>query len=300
MGGPGYPQPGGPGWYGRFDPADPLISDDYAGWWRRSTAVIKAGWKQLAILQLIAVAPMLVLLGPAQIFADLQQRAADRNAAQDALGSAGVILVGVVVLLGAGIVAGLIYAVGQLATARTVVAVATGGRIGVGEALRSVLHRLPALVGWYLLAGLICVGALLACVLPVFYVAAVFTILPAVVLFERGNAISRCFALFHTDLGAAVGRVATIIGVSIAGAIVFGALSTPITLATTGASAFTASADPSVAAVVLGGLLTSVLDGVYYVLSGVVLTPLIVATYADLRARHEPFSTAYLMSPQVD
>src|SRR3954452_19321812 len=51
---PYFPQPG----------FDPLISPDVTGWWRRSTAIIKAGWMQLAAIQAIGAAVQVVVQVP--------------------------------------------------------------------------------------------------------------------------------------------------------------------------------------------------------------------------------------------
>ena len=38
-------------------------------------------------------------------------------------------------------------------------------------------------------------------------------------------------------------------------------------------------------------VLDAILQGAYYVAAGLVGTPLLVTAYADMRARHEPFTT---------
>jgi hypothetical protein len=55
----------------------------------------------------------------------------------------------------------------------------------------------------------------------------------------------------------------------------------------------------SLMSVTLGGglespnttVLDAILQGAYYVAAGLVGTPLLVTAYADMRARHEPFTT---------
>lgn len=289
--GPGQP-PGSP----RFDPADPLVSHDYAGWWQRGTAVVKAGWRPLALLQVITVVPTMLLLIPAQIFTVLEQRAVSREAVSGGTPQLGPLLTAVGILVLTLLPVLLIYAIGVMASARMVVTVATGGPAKIGPAVRGVLPRVPALIGWYLVAALLITAALCACVLPVFYVGAVLVILPAVVAFERGGAIARCFRLFHTDLGAAVGRIATIAALGLGFSAVVGVISLIATFATLGSAFPDPTAVASTGAVVADSVLGSLLSGVGSVISGVVLTPLMVATYADLRARREPFSTAQLVA----
>ena len=293
---PGYP--GGP----RFDPADPLTSNDYTGWWQRGMAVVKAGWRRLLLLQLIMAVPLLLLSLPANAFATLKQRDFERalktGADTPELGfpiEPATILAFAGVLMAVVIISALWSAIGILATARMVVVIATGHRPTVGDALRAALRRVLPCIGWYVVAGLISVAAVLACIVPVFYVSAVFVILPAVVLFERGNAIGRCFQLFHADIGAAAGRVLTIAGLGVAAAVVFAAIGGVFAMLVQGSSFLATSSTASDAAVITSSLVETVLTSAASLLTGVVVTPLIVATYADLRARREPFTTAYLL-----
>lgn len=283
----------------RFDPSDPLVSNDYAGWWRRGMAVVKAGWKPFTLLQVLMSAPLVLLALVVQVGTEVGTNGTftvdgfgDNAKAGLIIATVGAVLLGFVIALAW-------YAVGTLATVRMVVTVATGGQPRIGESLKSVLPRVPAMLGWGFVAGLLLFGAVLACLLPVFYVGAVVIILPAVVLFERGGGVGRCFQLFHGDFGAAVGRAATIIGLNIAGAVAFGIVGALISSIVPGVSGINGSLDIGSAGVLTGSTLDSLLDGVFYVVSGVVLTPLIVAMYADLRARREPFSTAYLVNPPV-
>lgn len=279
----------------RFDPADPLISNDYNSWWHRGTTVIKAGWKPLALLQTIAAAPLVLVTIASQVPAQPGAPGLihpdtfdgfdnDPNAA---------LVIGVIAGVAVALLLALLwYALCAMATARLVVTVATGGQPRIGEALSSVLTRVPALAGWYLLAGPLFLVALVACFLPVFYVIAVLTILPAVVLFERGTGIGRCFQLFHGDFGAAAGRTATILGLNFGAAMAFSPVS-----ALFGALVHAAISTSSASGVIVGATLQGLLSTLFSITLGVVLAPLSVLTYADLRARYEPFSTAHLFAP---
>ncbi|MFC0526236.1 hypothetical protein [Phytohabitans kaempferiae] len=117
--------------------------------------------------------------------------------------------------------------------------------------------------------------------------AAVFLVLAPVVALERGGAISRCFKLFHGDLGASLARTATIFGIVIGGSIVagmiglVGTLSAPVETASSG-TIITWSLVEAAVSVVIGGALRILTD------------PLTVGAYADMRARVEPFSSAIL------
>ncbi len=280
-----YPQPMG------FDPADPLISNDYNGWWHRGFRLVKAAWRPMAVIQAIVAVPALSVLVPAMVmFQDRQREALAAAEASVATGDQQAFsdfFAGFPILLAGLAVAGLCYLLGQLATQQVVVYTATG-RTGnlVGPALLAGAKRLPPLLGWFLLAIPVLVVALVLCFFPVFYVGAVLTVLPVVVLLERGNGIGRCYQLFHASIGVSVSRVATFIGLGLAAELLLTML-TSIVDVTIGGS-FTA---PTTTATVI----STVLQGAFYVVSAVVLTPLLVTAYADMRARHEPFTTASLV-----
>ncbi|GLW35514.1 hypothetical protein Areg01_84490 [Actinoplanes regularis] len=275
----------------RFDPADPLISADFAGWWRRGFAIVRRGWRVLALMQLCAIVPGLVLMIPSQLLADLAAR--DERDGGDSFGT-GETVAATGALLVASVLMWLIYSVAALATARLVVTIATGAQVSFGQAVRAALPRVPALIGWTLLSGLILLVAVLACILPVIYVGAVFVVLPVVVLFERGNVIARCFKLFNHDLGAAVSRVGAIAGLGIGIGLAFVCVSCTWSGILWGSTFLDTSAVTSTGAVIANSLVGTVLNAVASLICGIVLTPLTVATYADLRARLEPFTTAHL------
>lgn len=274
-----------------FDPADPLISNDFNGWWQRSFRLVKAAWRSMAVIQAIVAVPTLAVLLPAMVkFQDIQREALAKADASVAAGTRPEFFEffsGLPLLAAAVALVGFLYLVGQLACQQVVVLTATG-RAGnlVGPALWAAAKRLLPLVGWYLLTIPVLIVALVLCFFPVIYVGAVLTILPAVVLLERGNGIGRCFQLFHASVGVAVSRVATYIGLSLAAGLLLTVLTTVIDAAVGGSVAA-----PSSTATVIN----TVLQTGYYVVVYVVLTPLLVTAYADMRARYEPFTTAYLV-----
>jgi hypothetical protein len=282
----------------RFHPADPLVSADFSGWWRRGFAVVRRGWRALAAVQLCTAVPALALLVPSQLFADFANRDLFSDASDGGTGNLGQFLAAGGVSLLAMLAAALIYAMGSLVTMKLVVTIATGAEPRIGSAVRGVLPRVPALIGWSLLSAVITTAALFACVLPVFYVAAVFVVLTPVVLFERGGAIGRCFSLFHTDFGAAVARIAAIAGLGLAISLGFAAVSAVVTLLVRGSAFPNPSVAASTATIVVDSVTGTVLSAVATLICGVVLSPLIAATYADLRARREPFTTEYLTRQQ--
>jgi hypothetical protein len=280
-----YPQQAG------FDPADPLISIDVGGWWHRSFRLLKAAWRPMAVIQLIVSVPALVLLLPAMLAYQDEQRVAQESL-QDSVEAGtqpdfSLFFAGLTVLLPAAAVAGLFYMLGQLANQQVVVFTATG-RTGnlVGPAFLAAAKRLPALIGWYLLAVPVLIVATVLCFFPVLYVGAALTVLSVVVLLERGNGIGRCFQLFHASIGVSVARIATIFGLSVGASVLLTLVNTLVDV-TIGGSYTT----PNNTATVINTLLQAVYSMVSYML----LAPLLVTTYADMRARKEPFTTASLL-----
>ncbi|MCW2642289.1 MAG: hypothetical protein JWP76_4595 [Dactylosporangium sp.] len=272
------------------DPSDPLISTDYAGWWRRNIGILRAYWRPLALLQVIGAIAALVLRVPAEIIAVLQTRGlttgppSDNRAVLRALGQA---LPGLGAAAAGSILAGLAAALVSLAGMRLIVVAVTGGQPDVGDALRGALGRLFPFVGWGLLAGLMLLAGFCACFVPGLYLVAVFMVLPAVVLFERGGVIARCFKLFHADVGASLARVATIAAITVAVSLVSSVVGTIISTVTHAATAGTGG-------LVTAALVTAVFDVAVSAGLGVVLTPLILTTYADERARREPLHSGVL------
>jgi hypothetical protein len=193
--------------------------------------------------------------------------------------------------------AGLVFLFGLLVAVRLITVAATGGDPRLGEALRAALRRLPAMLGWYVVAAVICIVAVFFCILPLFYVAAVLTVLPVVVQLERGNAVARCFQLFGVDLGASIARVATIGGLSVVAAVVVALVGFVVQLAVQGSAAIDPSVEVSAGSIAAVGFVTAVLQTLLYLFDGFVLMPLTVTAYADMRARREPFNTAYLVRP---
>lgn len=278
-------QAGPPGW---VDARDPLVSGDYNGWWQRSFGLLRATWKPMAAVFAVASLAELVLTIPAT----LRFEAAQRDA-RERLQAAGDQIdfpfffadIGEFAAATAG--AGLIYVLATLVAARMVIDTALGRTAGFRTAGAAAARRMPAMLGWSVPALLLGVAAVALCFLPVFYVAAVLLVLPIVVLVERGNAIGRCFRLFHADLGAAVSRVATIVALTVAGLVVVNLITTVILVA----SGNTLDDRPVPATVA-----EVVLQGVYTFVTGIVTTPMLVTAYADLRARREPFTSADLRS----
>ncbi|XVV13805.1 hypothetical protein ACQP2X_05455 [Actinoplanes sp. CA-131856] len=248
-------------------PYDPLVSGDYSGWWQRGIFLLRTLWKPMALVQLIGNGPLLVLGGVAAVpvtyngFSD-QEWIENPAAALSVI--IPIILIAVLVAL-----------IVQLATVEIAVQHVTGRTVSVGDALRTGLRRLPAFIGWGIPAGLLIALGSVFCLLPGIYVAAVMVTLPVIILAERGRVIGRAFDLFHADFGASAGRVATLFGVQLVLGVAEGIVGVIAGLDPTGVT----------------GIAVSV---AFAIGTGVFLAPFLLTTYADLRARREPFTTAQL------
>ncbi|MBM2618887.1 hypothetical protein JIG36_25335 [Actinoplanes sp. LDG1-06] len=279
---PGQPPPG----YGGYSlpsgyyagPEDPLVSADFGGWWRRGFTLLGAVWQPMTMVQLAWAVPLLAVGIVAAVVAPDSSVVleSDTPTFEDFLGP-------FLVIMAFALATFVLSLIAQLATLDILVQRATGQPVSVSQALRSGLSRFFPLLGWQILAGVVVLVGLVFCFLPGIYAALVFMILPPIILLERGQGISRAFQLFHADFGAALGRVATVLGLYIAFAVVEGIFSTAL--------------DPTGTAGTGVSLFLALVSTAFSIASGVVVSPLILTAYADMRARHEPFSTAYL-APQ--
>jgi hypothetical protein len=279
---PGQPQALPPGYYAT--PGDPLVSPNYEGWWQRGLALTRQTWKQVLTVQAIAALPMAAITLPFSL------RLADEGARMLAVVEANPgrlpdmsgYFEAALPFFGLTLLTGLLSVVAMAVCVRLVVLAATGQPVSIAAAFSIGISRAPAVIGWGFLAGLVYVGAFLACFLPIIYVGAALMVLPVVVTLERGSGIGRCFALFHADIGTSVARVATLWGITVGSTLVAGVLGAAVE-ATAGGTA--------------GVLFSTVLNGIAGLAIGIVVTPLLVTAYADMRSRREPFSTAYLIQP---
>ncbi|KHD78871.1 hypothetical protein MB27_01810 [Actinoplanes utahensis] len=267
-------------------PADPLVSPNYEGWWRRSVTLAARIWKPSLVLHAILVLPTLALTVPADAYFTAENERLQATAVRGATTAGFAPLVELfqayLVLLAALLASALVSAIATAIAVRLVVLAATGQPVSLRAAAGYGLRRTHAVLGWGLLGGLLTGASVLLCVLPVFYVAAVLTVLTVVVTLEPGSGIGRCFAIFHADFGTSVARVATIFGITVAAAVGLGLAGAVLTtaLGTTG-----------------GLAVATLMDGAFTLAAGIILPPMLVTAYADMRARLEPFSTAYLAPP---
>ena len=291
---PGYPMPPGTPPSGfQAGMTDPLVSADFAGWWSRGFALLKAVWRPVALLQLIWVIPVLIVMIAVQLsFMDkLNEAAASAQRGVTGTIDLGDLFTPFLVLIPALLVAGLVGLVVSGATYQLMIQKVTGQPVSIGVALMAGLRRAPALLGWGILAGFATLLGFMLCILPGFYVAAVVSTLTAVVLVERGVGLGRCFQLFNADLGTSISRIATIAGLGF-GINVGSSIVTSIVAAISGGSGgFIAQGQVTAASIIAEAVVTCLVS----VVTGTLFPPLLLTAYADMRARTEPFSTAYLM-----
>lgn len=301
---PGYPIPPGtppPGFQAEM--TDPLVSVDFAGWWSRGFALLKAVWRPVALVQLAWVTPVLIVMIAVQLsFMDqLNDAAASMDRLNDAAASTqrgvtgnidlGDVFIPFLVLIPALLVAGLGGLVASGATYQLMIQKVTGQPVSIGAALTASLRRVPALLGWGILAGFAVMLGFICCILPGFYVAAVVSILTAVVMVERGVGLGRCFQLFNTDLGTSISRIATIAGLGFGVNVVSSIVTSIVAAISGGTGGFFAQGQVTAASIILQAAVTCL----FSVVTGTLFPPLLLTAYADMRARTEPFSTAYLL-----
>ncbi|MEU4694290.1 hypothetical protein [Actinoplanes sp. NPDC023714] len=261
--------------------SDPLVSPDFAGWWGRGSALVRRVWKPALILHAIVAVPTLALSLPAQSYFETEETAfsAALEARPTELPPVAGLVVGFLAILVVALITGAFALVATSASIQLGVQAATGRPVDLGSAVKTGLRRAPALFGWGILAMLLGMVAFLLCFLPLLYVGVALAVLPVVVTVERGVGIGRCFQLLHADFGLSLGRIATIFGIALGAALALGVVSV-VMQAALGPFA--------------GSVVQVILNGVFSVAFGVVGAPFLLTTYADMRSRLEPFSTAHL------
>jgi hypothetical protein len=256
------------------DVDDPLIAHTYGGWWARSLRLLRAAWRPATIVQLAWMPPCFVLWAVVDVVTD----------AKPTGGTFIDLFRPFTVVPPAFLLLALFGLITDLAGIRVLVQHATGGPVSPVAALYEGVARTPALFGWGCVAVLVIAVGTAFCGVPGIYTWLVLSILPVVVLLERGNAFNRCFHLFHGALGEAVGRTATI------GALTLGLRVVQVAVAAwllPGTHLITdGPADP------FADVADDVLNAVVSAAGSVLFTPFVLTAYADLRARLEPFSTA--------
>ncbi|WP_028923615.1 hypothetical protein [Pseudonocardia acaciae] len=260
-------------------PNDPLVPADLRGWFNRIGGVLRRSLPQLLVLQAVAavvsavvgVVRSLVTPAGAQVGTGFGGMFGMVVRADAPGGLIAVSLIGVLVMLA-------VSAFIQGASVFVVVRDAAGRRTSAPDAMRLVMSKAPALVGWGVLAGALIGFGMFALVLPGLYLMVVFgSSLLGVLVVERGT-MGRCFVLVHGRFLPTAARLAIVIAVVFA----YGWVTMLI-------------------AAVLGGGPTSVgtaiLRAILLIPVGVAVTAVGVVSYAELRFyENRSVSTPWLAS----
>jgi hypothetical protein len=286
-----------PSGFGGPPVADPLTPGPYPtfdGWVRRVARTVgRAFGPGLAILALCTLVPALLTGGvtlwfqqtrlTAQVTPGQQLTSAQLTQLLGELGG----YIGIT-LLASGIAA-VATSIGWVAVLRLMVDQAAGRPASIGAALRYGVRRGPLLWGWYLLAELVVMVGLCACFVPGVYLALALSLIAPIVAFERGEpAFTRSFRLVHSNFWPTVGRL-LLLGLAVAVVTylvpcVFGA-ATGI-----GGGLSAPSHQPGTLALAVDVLLSALvaLPIALVEIAGVLVT------YAELRGRQEPLTSADL------
>lgn len=270
-----------PGFYA--GPGDPLVSATFIDWWTRSFRLLATTWRPILLVQLWWVVPMLAFGIISSLLLDPEPATVESTA--DVRGAFGVLALAAP----AALISVLLISIAQLASLQVVVQWATGQPVSVRAAWGTAFRRIHAMIGWGVLAVLLIGAGITLCFLPGIYLGCALLILPAIVLLERDKGIGRAFELFHHKFGDSIARVATIIGVALVPSVIENVVSRALN-----GGGYDPQASPSVTVTILGAIISTV----FAVAISIVTAPLLLTAYADMRARREPFSTAYLMPQQ--
>lgn len=289
---PGYAAPyGHPGYPGGYPapPVDPLVPTDFGGWFQRVFDVFRRDFGRLAlvwalpalVLGAFSAAINLAIPGPDEAY----QFGAGLPTNPDP---------GAVVLAFYGDMPGrtlpimltfmavwyVVFAVAQAVTVHLAIRGADGRPCTALESMRLVAPRIPASIGWTLLAAAACTVGMILLVLPGAYLSVViFASLYGVVVVERAG-IGRCFRLIKGRFWATTGRL--IIAVLLL--MVYSIIPS------------IASAVISLASPVVGGLV----NGILTLPALVFYAAVFVVTYAELRRHESPEVSTATLAAELD
>lgn len=272
--------------------SDPLVlapGSSFGAWFTKVTEIAKRSWKSALIIATLGIAVPRAAVALAGSLGGLGTGLSVANLG--GLGSAvGSLILGLLVTLLVGAVGCYIAAAGWAAgTWALVQEAATGRPANVGQAFGYGFTRATALFPWTLLAAVAFTVASACFFVPGIYVAFGFSMFGFAALFERSaNPVARSFALTHNSatIGPTLGKVGILFGVYLVYTIIIGAIFGAMALAFalgTGGFAYNLSY----------GLIQAVASLLSAPAFAVLLIGLL-PTYAELRARQAPLSTAQL------
>jgi hypothetical protein len=298
---PSYPPPPGGGYGvpttypGGMVGGDALVlppGAPFAAWFAKVQEIGKRSWKSALIICAIGIA------APRAIAALISGAAGwSAGLSVTSLGTYGsfigsFILAGFVTLI-VSIAACYVAAAGWAAGTWALVQEAqTGQQANLGQAFQYGLKRATGLFPWTVLAAAAFTIASACLFLPGIYVAFGFSMFGFVALFERGKSpISRSFSLTHNSatIGPTLGKVGIAFGAYFVYSIIVGVIFGAITVAISVGAGFNASFGTNVAYGFVQAI-AALLSAPAFAVLLIGLLP----TYAELRAREAPLSTAQL------
>jgi len=214
---PNYPAgyPGYPGADGGTEPPedDPLVPADFGGWFERVIGVFRRSWRTLLIFQVVLAVLSAIYSALAASFSrNLTALSGalgpgfDPNAGPPPDLVAAVATAGMITLIGWGVLC-LVVAFLAPASVFVVIRDAEGQPAPLGEALGFGASRMPAMIGWGLLAWILTSIGYVLLFIPGIYLSIVFgAALAGVVAVER-TGIGRCFALVNPRFWPTAGRL---------------------------------------------------------------------------------------------
>ena len=273
----GYPQSGGHQGYpgAGAPPDDPLVPADFGGWFRNIIGVVRRGFPQLALLQVItavisavygAIAAGLTpdLLG----YSNRMQADAAAGIPPDMSGLFTVFATYLAVALIGGLISVAVNAFVQGASVFVAIRGAAGAPAGAAEGLRFAAGRALPLIGWWLLAVImVSVGSILLLIPGLYLMVVLYSSLLGVIVVER-DGIGRCFTLIQRRFWISTGRLI------VAGVIFF-------------VYYLVAHA---IAALIGGGptsAVTAIVQAILVIPLGIALTGVAVVMYAELRLHEQ-------------
>jgi hypothetical protein len=244
---------------------------------------MRRSWKSLLIYRLIALVPsILIAIALSSFTSQLAQPS--RNVRLTIGG--GALVLSLVSYLSSIV----IYAVSTAASAHVLAHDAaaesqgSSARVSWQQGLRFGISRVLPMIGWSIATGLLVIVGCIFCVLPGIYLGVIFFgTLTGVIAFERPSSVlSRCFELMKGNWWDMFGR-ALLVGL---GLIIFscgiGLLSGGFTLATSGSTT--------------GSVGSTIVSSVLNIPIAMFLSVAAIVTYAELRRKLEPISSAQLAS----
>jgi hypothetical protein len=261
-------------------PDDPLVSVDFSSWFSKVFAGMRRSWKSLLIFQLLVLVTSSILA--------LALRAANSQFVQTSSNGRKSIRGVVVVALVSYVCAFAIRAVPEVASAHVIAHDAAShtqgdsSRTGWRQGLRFGFSRSVPMIGWSIATSLLTIVGSVFCLLPGIYLAVAFWgTLTGVVAFERPpSVVGRCLELMKGHWWQVVARALLV-------AVARLAVGHVVSLLTGGFS-------PAARRARANGIGSTIVSNVLNVPFGMFVSIATIITYAELRRKLEPITSAQL------